>query len=107
MDCERLLNSVHERIAAYDDGDTGPVLAPETLNEADQLLAHLGAPEGTDFTVLRAVGLVHLIRWSLLQEQAPDEAAASAPLAMLFLTPSTSSRPMPCPKRSRRASDRT
>ena len=87
MDRERLLNSLHERIAAYDDGDAGPVLAPETLNEADQLLAHLGTPEGTDFTVLRAVGLVHLVRWSLLQEQAPDEAAASARPAMLFLTP--------------------
>lgn len=87
MDRERLLNSLHERIAAYDDGDVSPVLVPEALNEADQLLDHLGTPEGTDFTVLRAVGLVHLIRWSLLQEQAPDEAAASVSLAMLFLTP--------------------
>jgi len=85
VDREWLLNSLHERIAAYDDGDVGPVLAPEALNEADQLLDHLGTPEGTDFTVLRAVGLVHLVRSSLHPEQ--DEAVASPPLAMVFLTP--------------------
>ncbi|MGH3998436.1 MAG: hypothetical protein ACRDTJ_13340, partial [Pseudonocardiaceae bacterium] len=87
MDREQLLNSLHERIAAYDDGDASPVLAPAALNEADQLLDQLGTPEGTDFTMLRAVGLVHLIRWSVLQEQAPAEAAAAASLAVLFLTP--------------------
>ena len=87
MDRERLLDSLHARISAFDDGDAGPVLAPEALIEADQLLEHLGTPEGTDLTVLRAVGLVHLVRWYLLYEQAPDEAAASASLAMGCLTP--------------------
>jgi len=87
VDRERLLNSMHERVAAYDDGDAGPVLAPEALDEADRLLDHLGTPKGTDLTVLRAVGLVHLIRWYLLYEQAPDGAAASASLAVGCLTP--------------------
>lgn len=87
MDRERLLNSLHKRIAAYYDGDASLVLAPEALNEADQLLGHLGTPEGTDLTVLRAVGLVHLARWYLLHEQAPDQAAASASLAVGCLTP--------------------
>lgn len=87
MDRERLLNSLHERIAAYDDGDASLVLEPAALNEADQLLGELGTPEGTDFAVLRTVGLLHLVRWDLLREQTPDEAAASASLAMLFLTP--------------------
>jgi len=56
VDRERLLNSLHEQIAAYDDGDAGLVLAPEALHEANQLLDHLGTPEGTDFIAME-VGL--------------------------------------------------
>lgn len=84
---DELLQAVRGRVEAADRGDPDPALAAEARTEAEQLLEHLGTPDGADAEVLHAVGLLHWVRWTLLYERAPVEAAVSAQLAVVFLTP--------------------
>lgn len=81
-----LLQSLYARMQAVAAGDPEPVLAPEALAEADQLLTLLGTPEGPDFRVLHAVGHLLWSRCAVLGEQAhPPIELAQMLLAPLFV----------------------
>jgi hypothetical protein len=87
VDRERLLNSLHERIAASMTVTPAWCSRPKRSTRPTSCSATWAPPRAPTSPCCVQWAWVHLVRWSLLQEQAPDEAAASAPLAMLFLTP--------------------